>query len=182
MKVVLTTLLALLAGCDVGYVPAAGPDSNTGSNVGGGSGEVAMGQCLPTNSNQPAGNHYPGMDCLGCHQGQSAGAPTFTIAGTLFATGSTPIAGATILITDSNNNSFQLVTASNGNFYTGSAVALPLTALGVSDCAADPMGHFMAAEMPVSSTPAMGIAAGSGGAGCNQCHVAGQDAPPMHLP
>jgi cytochrome c5 len=136
---------------------------------------------MPASSNLPAGNHNPGLDCMSCHNGQMVGAPAYSIAGTLFAPSGTPLAGATVLITDSNSNSFTLVTASNGNFYTGSAVALPLTALGVSDCAGFGSGLYMASEMPVAATTAAGAAAAFG-ASCNNCHVAGQDAPPLHLP
>jgi ABC-type phosphate transport system substrate-binding protein len=175
MRIGFLTFAAVVVGCDVGSVAPFSPDAGGG----GGSGQIAQGACTPPSTNQPNGNHYPGMDCLTCHDGQTAGATAFTVAGTLFASGSTPLAGASVLVTDSTNKSFTLVTASNGNFYSSDPVTLPLTALGVSDCSAFASGLYMNSEMPVAAT---GSGSGAQGASCNNCHIAGQDAPPLHLP
>ena len=56
------------------------------------------------------------------------GAPTFTIAGTLFAgpSGNNPVSGATIIVVDASGAEVTLSTAANGNFYTAAALALPV--------------------------------------------------------
>ncbi len=107
------------------------------------------------------GHHYAGMDCLnGCHN------HGFTLAGTLFtsATGNQPVAGATITVVDSNNQTFKLVTAQNGNFYTKSAIAFPVLTL--------------ASQCP--SAAQMNAAVATSGRGCNGCHVIGLSQ--IHLP
>jgi hypothetical protein len=59
----------------------------------------------------------------------------FTIAGTLYSTanGGAAIAGATVVVTDNNGQKLQLVTCTNGNFYTTTPVAFPVR-LEASDC------------------------------------------------
>lgn len=100
------------------------------------------------------GHHYAGMDCMnGCHN------HSFTLAGTLFTTetGNQPIAGATITIVDSNNQTIDIVTAQNGNFYTRQAIAFPVLTFA-SQC---PSAVKMTAAVAMS------------GRGCNSCHVIG---------
>jgi hypothetical protein len=96
------------------------------------------------------GHHHAGVDCLGCHTG--GGAPKWTVAGTLYSTVSGGAAVATINVTDANGQKLKLVTATNGNFWTGSAVAYPLQ---VSASRCPPTVPMVS---PVST------------AGCNGCH------------
>lgn len=113
----------------------------------------------------PNGNHNAGLDCLTCHDGNTLGAPTWTIAGTLYdsAAGTNPVSAATILVTDANGVELKLITADNGNFYTSEPVTFPLT-VGASKC---PDTKFM------TGTPQVGA--------CNSCHTGGAIGR-IHLP
>jgi len=109
------------------------------------------------------GEHNAGRNCLSCHTG--GGAPRWTLAGTLYdsAAGTTPVAGATIVVTPSSGSEIRLVTGSNGNFYTSAAIAYPAT--------------VRASLCPDDQT--MPMAVESSGAACNTCHAAGNR---VHLP
>lgn len=106
------------------------------------------------------GRHNPGKSCFQtCHN------HGFTLAGTLYtnATGNTAFAGATIAVTDANNQSFKLVTNLNGNFYTNRAIAFPVLVLA-SSC---PSAVKMQGSTPNGN--------------CNACHAGGTNSQ-MHLP
>lgn len=161
----LSTLFPITSGCvptepddtggpltgEVDAAPPVGADGGTGAT------------CDPPATTLPNGNHNAGMACLGCHTG--AGAPRWNVAGTLYssAQGGTPVAGATITIVDADNVTTRLVTASNGNFYTGAVVAFPI--------------RVVASKCPDSRT--MGALAPGGN--CNSCHQVGS-AGRIHLP
>jgi hypothetical protein len=69
-----------------------------------------------------------GQACLGCHvSGGQASSRIFTAAGTLYAsaTGGSAVSGATVTITDNSNKKITIVTGSDGNFYTTTAIAFP---------------------------------------------------------
>ena len=108
------------------------------------------------------GHHNTGKNCMdGCHN------HGFTVAGTVYtsATNNTGYAGATVTLTDKNNQVIDLVVQANGNFYTKNAVAFPVKVMATS-C---PYGAPMTAD---STTGA-----------CNTCHAqAGGSAGQMHLP
>jgi hypothetical protein len=82
----------------------------------------------------------------------------FTVAGTAYTTagGAAAVAGATIHITDAKGTKLKLITASNGNFYTGQSVTPPLKVSGSKCPAVKPMNG------EVLST----------GLDCNFCHKA----------
>jgi hypothetical protein len=142
--------LLLLAACDIG---------NTGPGTGGGgngpdaaldsSGPMWADAPVGSGSNGPCenpvttygdGHHNAGKDCeQGCHN------HGFTVSGTLYtnANGNTGYPGATITLTDAQNRAIKLVTQANGNFYTSSAVAFPVTARA-SAC---PLGTSMNANV-----------------------------------
>lgn len=129
------------------------PDSGQGS-----------GSMLPCkNQVTPApqlGQHNTGQDCL-----QSCHAHGFTLAGTLYtnATGNSPFAGATISITDNNNQKLDIVVNSNGNFYTKQPIAFPVLVIA-SSCPS-------AVKMTLASSDGH----------CNTCHRGGTN-DQMHLP
>jgi hypothetical protein len=104
---------------------------------------------------------------MSCHDGVSGF--MWTIAGTLYdkPTGGTAIGGATIEIIDANNQKIDLVTSTNGNFYTTKTVAYPLK-VRATDCPNDV--HMTAS-----------IAKGTDAASCNKsgCH---DSAMRIHLP
>ncbi len=111
------------------------------------------------------GHHNPGMNCFAaCHN------HGFTVAGTLYTTaaGTAPLAGATITVTDAAGRAVDIVSQSNGNFYTSAAVTFPVTA-HASQC---PSIQMMGAQVAAT------------GAGCNQagCHAAAGGAGRIHLP
>ena len=95
----------------------------------------------------------------GCHN------HGFTLAGTLYAADkSTPVVGASITVVDANNATFDMVTMTNGNFYTSSAVKFPLTITASSCPSVSPMISTVSAS------------------GCNNtsCHGGAQGR--IHLP
>lgn len=162
---------SLAAACTVGGpedpgsgdgVDAAGGGGGTdAAGTGGGSGG---GSCDEVSAMMPNGNHNAGLACLGCHNGSGV-APRWTVAGTLYASsqGGAPLAGATITVIDANDVTVRLVTATNGNFYTGQALAMPLR-VKASRC---PDTRQMMA------TPMTGD--------CNSCHQAATNGR-IHLP
>jgi hypothetical protein len=171
-----------LAAC-VGGVGGDGTGSGSGSGSGSGAVDAAVdapklmwvdaatgsGNGLPCKNpvpiaQLPSGHHEPGKNCFTCH-GQNA-SPSFTLAGTLYtnSTGNTAYRGATITITDSNNQTIELVTALNGNFYTTQAIAFPVL--------------VMASSCP--DAVKMNVAVAATGRACNSCHAGGPSQ--MHLP
>jgi hypothetical protein len=95
--------LALLAGCQDpvhnGDVDALGPEPNNVS---------------------PGPLHRPGQPCLTCHGGSGPAQAQFTMGGTIYQTqtgGLVPLSGATVEITDPQNNKFDVQTNTAGNFY-----------------------------------------------------------------
>ena len=163
----------LFAGCDVGSVAPPGDDDVavdaplTATDAAGGGGDGAAVACEPASANLPNGEHNAGQACLTCH-GPGGEGPRFTLGGTLFTTaqGGTPIAGATILVTDAANVTTRLITASNGNFYTNAALALPLR-VGASKCP--------------DTRPMNGAIATAQDGDCNGCHQAATTGR-IHLP
>ena len=116
--------------------------------------------CMPAATPPGNGQHNTGQNCLqNCHN------HGFTLAGTLYtnATGNTGFSGANITITDANNNTINLVTHQNGNFYTSAQIAFPVLVI--------------ASQCP--SAVRMTLAAANGA--CNTCHRGGTN-DQMHLP
>jgi hypothetical protein len=178
-------LLAFVAACDVGSVtvPAPGPNPGGGPDAppaapgtpdakpaapgtpdGGGASQLV---CKDGVNTADSGHHNPGTDCMSgnCHGPGGAG-PTWTVAGTLYgaAAGGTPVAGATITVIDANGTSHDLVSAQNGNFYSGVAIPLPAKVYA-SKCPA---------IQPMNATVSVGS--------CNSCHTAGSATGAVHLP
>jgi hypothetical protein len=83
-----------------------------------------------------------------------SGPLAFTLAGTLFSdgSGSAPVPGATVVITDSGGGRVDLVTHENGNFYTASTIEFPVT-VDASKC-------------PDHASMLSPVTLG----GCNSCH------------
>ncbi len=106
------------------------------------------------NLSSPTGHHNAGQECQGCHA-PGGGAPTFYVGGTLYnaVTGGAAVAGATLNVTDAAGKKVKIISATNGNFWTSTALTYPLT-LDASLCPA---------TLPMSAT------VGSNGA-CNNCH------------
>lgn len=148
-----------------GGVPDTAPDAGGG---GGGGGDAGTGPAPFVCRNQVnrvgSGNHHPGEDCQGsCHN------HGFTLGGTLFsaASSTTPVVGATITIVDHAGKTIDIVSQSNGNFYTSQSLAFPVT-VTASECpSVSPMITQVTATMD----------------GCNQggCHVTGAQGR-IHLP
>ena len=104
------------------------------------------------------GHHNPGQNCLnGCHN------HGFTLAGTMTttATSTTPLVGASITVKDANGKTFDMVTQANGNFYTKTAVAFPVTVIA-SAC---PSVHQMNASVTNGGCNRTGCHSATGGAG-----------------
>jgi hypothetical protein len=101
-----------------------------------------------------SGNHNAGLACLSCHTGLGD-APRWNLAGTLYAAnGVTPIIGATIVIVDAVGTRLELVTKTNGNFFTGQPVVFP--------------AHVHATRCPDTRSMTSGVPHGD----CNGCHGA----------
>ena len=116
------------------------------------------------------GHHNAGQPCLQCHDGNTAGANAFTVAGTVYdklalANGAQGLSGVTIEITDANGTKVSVVTASQGaagNFWTDQPLVFPLT-VRASMCPSDrPMSETVAA--------AANVAAGGGNCSRTGCH------------
>lgn len=163
----------------VGDVGGGGNGSGSGSGSGSGvdaaidapklmwvDAATGSGNGLPCKNPVPVGqladgHHEPGKSCFqACHN------HGFTLAGTLYtnSTGNSPYRGATITVTDSNNQTFELVTALNGNFYTSQAIAFPVLVIA-SSC---------------PDAVKMTLAVAATGRACNSCHAGGPNQ--MHLP
>jgi hypothetical protein len=102
------------------------------------------------------GHHHPGENCQnGCHN------HGFKLSGTLYtsATGATPVVGATITIKDAAGFTYEMVSNTNGNFYTSSSMTFPVTVIA-SMC---PDVHAMGGT----------ISAANGGCNKAGCHVIG---------
>jgi hypothetical protein len=111
--------------------------------------------CTPAQPNGPTGMNS-GQGCLSCHG-------EFTLAGSLYAsqTGGTRIGGATVSITDQNGQIVDLVTGSDGSFFTSQPLSFPVD-VEISKC---------------PDTVWMVSAANSGE--CNGCHGSSNR---VHLP
>ncbi|HJZ85087.1 MAG TPA: hypothetical protein VKN99_07935 [Polyangia bacterium] len=123
--------------------------------------------CDPIANTNDSGHHNSGADCMSCHNGNTAGAPKWFVAGTIYtsAIGGTPIAGATIHVRDANGQQLTLVSALNGNFYTSLSVVYPLT-VSASACP--------------NAAPMLATVAAPGG--CNSCHLSGGTPGRVRLP
>jgi len=117
-----------------------GDDLDAGGDDGDGGGGVPQ-QCVDLDPSSTVVGHHPaqydfqqgGRGCitLGCHDGNTPGAPGFTVAGALYqgVTSGTPIKGGRIYITDQAGTVVELKTAENGFFYTTQALSGPFTLL-----------------------------------------------------
>jgi hypothetical protein len=75
------------------------------------------------------GHHREGETCRSCHGSTPLpGANTFTVSGTLYdgTGGGAPVGGVFVTVIDSNQNRIDMVSGTNGNFWTEQAVAFPL--------------------------------------------------------
>jgi hypothetical protein len=175
--VVRAIALLALSAC-VGDVGNGGNGSGSGSGSGSGGIDAAidapklmwtdasngMGSNLPCkNLATPPGDghHFPGQSCFqNCHD------HGFSVAGTLYTndTGNTAFPGATITIIDANNQTINMVTNQNGNFYSTANIMWPAL--------------VMASACP--SAVKMNTAVAATGKACNSCHPSGSTQ--MHLP
>lgn len=102
----------------------------------------------------------PGGACVSCHAQSGGEAPIFSIAGTVYKTAHEPDdcngaggSGATVVVTDANNNTLTIPVNGAGNFYSSQAVAKP----------------FHAKVVYAGRERAMSAAQTSGD--CNSCHT-----------
>ena len=152
----------LLGACTVGDPNAELPgDDQTDARGGGGGDGGGNANCEQLVTPAPDGHHNPGTGCIvgGCHGAPvGAGAPLYTVAGTLYTTigGTAPRVGATILLpVQGSGMPRKLVTGTNGNFWLEAASPLPVR----------PKASLCPTELQ------MGTAAADGN--CNGCHGAG---------
>jgi len=173
----------VISACTVGVAPTGGPGGGGGgpdasmqggvdapgggmidAPLGSGSGSGSNGCINQVTANLGDGHHNPGTNCMnGCHN------HGFTIAGTIYssATSNTAVTGATVTVTDANGQVLHIVSQLNGNFYSSTPVAYPLT-VNASSC---PNISKMSAQVT------------SGGGACAQsgCHTSGGQGQ-IHLP
>lgn len=138
---VCTSLLALpallLVACVVGDPTLSAPnedevDAGTGGGGRDGGGGMDGGgnnnQCDNLVSPAPDGHHNPGQSCIGagCHDGGTASAPRYYIAGTLYTNkmGTAPRPGASIIIPTGGGNPLKVTVANNGNFWSETAMTV----------------------------------------------------------
>lgn len=140
--------------------PAAGDTSGDGTGTGAGdtsqnsqpktAGSTSSPKCFAAVASAGTGEHHPGESCGGCHDTMPNAA--WTVSGTVFAAAGVGVAGATIEVVDASGKKLSLVTGDNGNFYTTSAVQMPLT--------------VRSSKCPSNSAMTAKVNAGS----CNSCH------------
>jgi hypothetical protein len=129
-----------------------GPDARGGGPIWADAplGDGGMVDCKPRVSPAPTnGHHFPGQDCQGgCH------AHGFTLSGSVYTSpnNNTSYSGATVTIRMANNQTLELVAATNGNFYTSQPIAYPVT-VRVSSC---PYGTPMVATVTSGACNAAG--------------------------
>lgn len=141
-----------------------GPTIDAPLGSGSGSGSGSNGCINQVTANLTDGHHNPGVNCMnGCHN------HGFTIAGTIYtsANSNTAVTGATVTVTDANGQTLHIVSQLNGNFYTTTPVAYPLT-VNASSC---PNISKMSAQVATNGGACM-----QGG-----CHATGAQGQ-IHLP
>jgi hypothetical protein len=74
----------------------------------------------------PSAEHRPGQPCLTCHDGSTAH-PAMSVGGTVYGVlgSSTPLAGATVTLTDVNGATTTATTNAAGNFYVEASAWSP---------------------------------------------------------
>jgi hypothetical protein len=128
------------AASDGGSTASDGGGGSTASDGGGSTasdgGGSTSSNCIALAAANGDGHHNPGQACLACHDGTTA--TKWTAAGTLYSavSGGAAVAGATIALTDATGATVQIVSGTNGNFYTQTALSYPVTARA-SGCPAD---------------------------------------------
>ena len=152
MRSLVVALLFVLA-CGGSSGGNGSPDASV-DGAGSGSGSGAL--CKQKVAIVGNGHHNAGQDCMNsCHN------HGFTLAGTLYAasSGGTTVAGASITVKDANGQTFDIVSQANGNFYTTTSVAFPVT-VQASECQIAATPQKMTAQLTSSDR------------GCNQtaCH------------
>lgn len=172
---------ASMTACDVGALPGFAPDASMGGS-GSGSGSNVANVCEELNpGGAPDGHHNEGMACIaaGCHSetNPGPGAPPYSYAGTFYtdATGTAPLAGATVFV-KLGGKEVKALTASNGNFFITPGIG------GLETSTNAMTGNTRVSGCPTVSTPMVGALV-AGGGNCNNCHKlgAGAQAVPMHL-
>jgi hypothetical protein len=159
-------VLLALAACDLGDVRDLGSMGAPDADVVEPGPDAASVPCADPVANVGGGEHNPGQACVACHAAD--GGPDFTLAGTLYADpgGVTPLAGATIVVIDAGGASIEMVTQSNGNFWTSEPLTFPV--------------HVSATRCP-DTTP-MVSAVSSADCNAGGCHATGSSTGRIHLP
>jgi hypothetical protein len=130
MRGILIGLTSLAVGCSSPLASGGDPDAAVGDGAGGTDGGSGAFTCRAKVTAPTNGHHNPGQDCMNsCHN------HNFVIGGTLYTapTGGTGLGGATITVTDATGMSFDMISNSNGNFYTAITPAYPISVV-VSAC------------------------------------------------
>jgi hypothetical protein len=142
----------------------------------------------------PSGDgHSADYDCMssGCHgPGVAVAGLLITVSGTLHdnANGGTPVAGATVYVTDSTGQTLALVTSANGIFWSGSSNGQSVPAGPQGTCASGTCTTYAAAGMmravSVSKCPDAPRSCPTPNDGeCANCHSAGSGTQQsVHLP
>jgi len=170
MRLLAVLSILMFAGCVVGDpTPGRQGDDDQGASpdAGGDPGpDGGASDCAPVAASIPDGHHNAGQACLTCHAGQAAGAPTFTVAGTLYNSkaGTAGVPGATMKVTDASGASVTITTGNDGNFWSSQAVTLPLS-VSASLC---PDTKAMTAKPQTGD--------------CNSCHTATATQGRIHVP
>ena len=183
MRIGLLLAITVLGGCLSDIVPLyQRVEGDGGSDSPGDNPDMAQGQlatddmgggggadldCVPKSAALGDGHHNPGLNCMTCHDGNTAGAPKYFVAGTLYdsVAGTNPVAGATIQITQGAMK-VNLQTQENGNFFTETPVTFPFQTRATGCPTSTPM------ISPVTAT----------GGSCNQAGCQDTATNRIHLP
>jgi len=182
-------------GCDVHATCTAAGESRTCTCNAGYQGDgftCTAEACVPATTPTNDG-HGPGTDCMGsgCHgPGEAGGGILVTAVGTVYssASGGTPVAGANILLTDSEGRTAQLVSSPNGVFWIGNCsgrgwagnccTASSLWGGGPETCI-DNFATTQWVSVTVTKCPDRAPMQSAANGHCGSCHTGDQQ---MHLP
>jgi hypothetical protein len=113
------------------------------------------------------GHHNAGQDCQNaCHN------HGFTLSGTLYSSisGGSYVAGASITVKDAAGHTFDMISQSDGNFYTSNSIQFPVTVYA-SECQISQTSQVMTDS----------ITSGNGGCNKSGCHTTASQGR-IHLP
>lgn len=168
MKLGLAFSLVGLVACGGGGGSSgdSGSSSTSASSSSTSSNSTSSSSSSSTSGGMSNTSHNAGEDCLSCHRDGGSAPVTFTAAGTMYASGSTPQTNGTVrlYVHDTNDLIITLTTDDSGNFYATEDIP----ALRHDDSVGGIVGVDPVIEGPSGMTRSMPGLITNGS--CNGCH------------